>query len=178
MVFKLSDALIGQRVVVVEPIENEVRWKHYERIEGHATFRHDYLPVRSLRAVQGRPGRKPRWDSGELSNLSEMPAAALVVDAKEINHAWTEAHTGLMIVHSSGWIGIYVNSRLLHKISPSEWPYHSFEPELAIELIREIRLQGLADIPIGRTTAIWKRGAVLPDDLMQLNLRLDDAYAE
>jgi hypothetical protein len=167
--FKLSDARIGQRVVIVEPIEDEVRWKHLERRDGAATYRADYVPVVVLRAVQGRAGQKPRWDSGELRNASEMPGRLLVIDAKHVNHDWTEAHHGLMIVESSGWIGFYINSKLVHTISPSEWPCHASEPNLAVALVEEIVRQELADIPIGRATAEWN-GMVLPYDLTKLKL--------
>jgi hypothetical protein len=165
--FKLSEATIGQRVVVVEPVGEEIRWKHFERIEGVAKFSPKYLCVNSLRAVQGHPGMKPRWDSGEGVTASEMPAGTPVVDAKEINHDWTEAHDGLVIVDSSGWLGFYVRQRLVHVITPAERPYHHGALELAESLINAV-----GDIPVGHAVAEWNGEKLLPDDLTRLRLRM------
>lgn len=170
--FKLRDAKIGQRVVIVEPIEGEIRWRHIERVEGVAKYdpngRAEYLPVRCLRAVQGRRGRKPRWDSGELPTASEMPGSVTVIDAQHVNHDWTEAHGGLMIVDAAGWIGIYLEQRLLHVISSHERPYTLGQTELVMKLATAM------EIPIGRATKIWDDSPMFPDDLSELRLRMDD----
>lgn len=162
---KLSDAKIDQHVVVIEPIEDEVRWWHYIRRDGNAVFRPDYVPVTALRTVQGRPGEKPRYDSGELPTPSEMPGAAQVVDAAEVNHAWTEAHDGLLIVSAFGWTGIYVNSQRVHMISPFEHPYRGDEAALAMTLAKAFATALDTEIAIGFATADR-----LADDLTSMRL--------
>lgn len=170
--FKLRDAKIGQRVVIIEPIEDEIRWRHFERIEGVAKFdpngRGEYVPVRSLRTAQGRPGRKPRVDSGECPTASEMPGSVMVTDAQYVNHDWTEAHGGVMIVDAAGWIGIYFEQRLLHVISSNQRPYTLGECELLIKFATAM------EIPVGRATKIWDDGPMFPDNLSELRLRIDD----
>ena len=163
---KLSDAKIGQHVVVIEPIEDEVRWWHYIRRDGLATFRSDYVPVTALRTVQGRAGMKPRYDSGELPTPSEMPGAALVVDASEVSHAWTEAHKGLMIVSAFGWTGFYVNSQRVHMITPSERPYRGDEAALAVTLAKAFATAVDTEIATGFATADR-----LADDLSTMRLK-------
>jgi hypothetical protein len=160
--FRLDTAPIGQRVVVIEPMENEVRWRHFERREGVATFNENYVPVYGLRTVQGVAGQKPRWDSGEGRTPSEMPGRVDVVDASEVNHDWDEAYAGLMIVDSSCWTGIYLNGRLLHKISPFE----SARDVIAMAL----KLAEAMELPSDRRHAIWN-GHVLADDLALMRLR-------
>ena len=168
MTFKLCDARIGQRVVVIEPIEDEIRWRHYIRQEGQATFRPDYVPVTALRTVQGRLGEKPRYDSGELPTPSEMPGAALVVDASEVSHDWTEAHDGLLIVTAAGWMGLYVNSRRVHVVSPFERPYRGDVAGLAVTLAKAVAAALDSEIAIGFATA-----DALADDLTTMRLKLD-----
>lgn len=165
--FKLSEAKVGQHVVIIEPMNTEIRWTHLERREGTAKKPTD-VPCFRTRLVQGSPGRKPRYDdSGCFRYPAELPGIYMVVDGAQINHDWTEAHDGLMIVSSGGWTGFYLNSRLIHKISPHEWPTHSGEPALIAKLIEAM------DKPIGHATAIWN-GLLLPDDLTQLKLSMDD----
>jgi hypothetical protein len=168
MTFKLGDARIGQHVVVVEPIEDEIRWRHYLRQEGQATFRPDYVPVIALRTVQGRLGAKPRYDSGELPTPSEMPGASLVVDAAEVNHDWTEAHDGLLIVTAVGWTGFYVNSRQVHVISPFERPYRGDAAAFAVTVAKAVAEAFDREIAIG-----FARADALANDLTKMRLKLD-----
>lgn len=162
--FKLSDARIGQRVVVIEPIGDEIRWKHFERTEGTAR-NPNYIVGLSLRTVQGRQGKKPRYDSTEFPTYAEWPGALLVVDGATINHDWTEAFDGLMIVDSSGWTGFYLRGELIHKISAHEQPYHTGEAPLAIKLAEAL------GVAVGKARAIWN-GEHLPNDLTRLKLEL------
>jgi len=165
MTFKLIDATIGQHVVMIEPINNEIRWWHYIRQEGVGRFSAN-VPVTSLRTVQGMAGKKPRFDSGENPTPSEMPAGTLVVDSSEVNHDWTEAYNGLMIIKSLGWIGIYINSKLIHRISPFENARRDDEITLVETVIKALD----TDISIGRARCEWKLGNVLLEDLTNMKL--------
>ena len=165
---KLSEAVIGQRVVVIEPIEDEFRWRHFERIEGVAKFSAKYVCVKSLRTVQGRLGMKPRWDSGEKEILSEMPASTPVVDASTISHDWTEAHDGLMVVNSGGWLGFYLNQKLFHVLSSHERPQHLGEQAVIEKVIATI-----GDIPIGHAVATWQGDSLFKDELSKMRLIME-----
>lgn len=169
--FRLDQAATGQRVVAIEPIGEEIRWRHFERrgrFCGELMFARNYLAVYSLRTVQGYPGRKPLWDSGENRYPSQMPAAMLVVDGNQINHDWTEAHDGLMIVTVMGcWTGVYVNSRLFIKLSPFD---RRFDLSMVSDIVQKLGM------PIALATADWRLGEeVLPDDLTRLKLTMKEA---
>jgi hypothetical protein len=163
--FRLDQAAIGQRIVVVEPVGEETRWRHFvrrERFWGELMFARNYLAVNSLRTVQGYPGRKPLWDSGENVVASQMPAATLVVDGALVNHDWT--HDGLMIVNAMGWTGLYVNSQLVVKLSP----FDRLNLGMVVEIVRAF------GVAIAHANAEWNRGEVLPDDLTRLKLTIKE----
>lgn len=75
---KMFEAPIGQRVALVEKMDLETRWIHYERRDGIASFNSNpdkpttYVPVYRLRTVQGIPGEVPRYDSGEIRIETEI----------------------------------------------------------------------------------------------------------
>ena len=165
--FTLDQTTIGKRVVVVELIgqsdgSEETRWTHFERrelAEGETLFTPKYLPVNRLRTVQGHVGEKPRYDSGEYCVASQMPARTLVMD--EINHEWTEAHAGLMIVAKDGsGVGVYVNSKLVYVLGRSEL-------NLAETLARAID----PDIAVAYGSVEEDMEYGFPADLMKLRLK-------
>lgn len=168
--FPLFAAAIGQRVVTVEPIGHEFRWRHFMRrqfIDDEQPFGPNYLPVFALRTVQGEPEKKPRWDSGEGSVASQVPGSTLVVDASHISHDdydKPKPHDGLVVVEMMGWTGFYVKSFLLHRISPYE------HGRVHLTLVAAI-IAAAGDLTVSYAKAEWKREiGILPDDLKLLDL--------
>lgn len=97
---KLKDAPLGARMVVVDRMDDEVRWTIYERIEGEASFNplppgkpNPFIRVIRHRTMQGMPGRKPRYDSGERAIESQTDGRIEVVAEADLkdgpNHDWT-----------------------------------------------------------------------------------------
>ncbi len=177
--FKLKDAAVRQHVVSIEPMDNdEVRWRHFVRQAGTSRFNHrSYVWVTALRTVQGVPGKKPRMDTGTNTGwayYSELPGETQVVDGSTVNHDWTDAYEGIMIVTAFAWTGIYVNSKLIHKISPHERPHHGDEPALALSIAQAVAELFDEEIAIAHATQVWTAGCgVLPDDLTQMRLSFE-----
>src|SRR4051812_14824180 len=87
---KLSEAPIGLRVVMADKtFDNEVRSVHYERRDGEAKFTTNpakptaFVPAYRLRTVQGVPGEKPRYDTGEYRVETEVDGRMIVVPVGE-----------------------------------------------------------------------------------------------
>ena len=73
-----------------------------------------------------------------------------------------------MIVKFGGWTGIYVNSKLVHKISP-----HELSHRAEITLAETIAAAVDEDIAIAHAEQVWTAGQdVLPYDLSQMKLRI------
>ena len=165
---------MGQRIVVIDRIDDDqFRWTHFmlrQFAEYEQPFKSGYVPVVCLRGVQGVPGKRPRWDSGEKPNDTQMPSATLVVDAIHVDHNWTEAHAGVMIVECLGWTAIYVHSQRVHIISPFEKPYRGNEAGVAETIVKALD----PDIPVQRARGIYRAGMeILPSDLSRMRLEYD-----
>lgn len=69
---KAVDLAPGTLFVIIEAMDNETRWTHYQRLGGVASFSPNYICVARLRTVQGVPGERPRYDSGVRRTVSQM----------------------------------------------------------------------------------------------------------
>lgn len=133
---KLSEAPIGLRVVMIDnAFDTEVRWTHYERREGEAKFTTNpnkptaFVCAYRLRTVQGTPGEKPRYDTGEHRTETEVDGRIEVLPASVINHDnWNKD-----IMATTGdrfwvlWGGIFKDTKF-HEIEEAEelhGPYHT-----------------------------------------------------
>ncbi len=81
---KLSEAPLGARVVVLDNMEHEKRWTTYRRIEGTAGFNPNFVCAERLRCQQGEPGRRPRYDTGDIVVQTEMDGRVPVIPEDEL----------------------------------------------------------------------------------------------
>jgi hypothetical protein len=75
---------------MVEPMGDETRWTFFERIDGIAKYHpnpkkvNPFVTARQVRLIQGVPGQKPRYDSGETITNCEVDGRIPVVPASDI----------------------------------------------------------------------------------------------
>lgn len=77
---RLSDVPVGVRVILRENMDKGtgmIRETHYVRVGGDARYANN-VPVARVRAMQGIPGERPIWDTGERHSWSEASGAIQV----------------------------------------------------------------------------------------------------
>lgn len=82
---RLSDVPVGTRVILRENMDGGtgmIRETHYVRVGGDARYPSN-VPVARVRAMQGIPGERLIWDTGERHAWSEATAAIQVLPASE-----------------------------------------------------------------------------------------------
>jgi len=82
---QIKDTPIGSRVFISGPYTHpEIRETHYVRLEGIAT-RERHVCVARVRTIQGVPGQRPKYDSGEYYCVDpgETPETILVQNYEE-----------------------------------------------------------------------------------------------
>lgn len=77
---RLSEVPVGERVILRENMDGEtgmIRETHYVRVGGDARYPSN-VNVARVRCIQGVPGERPRWDTGEYHAWSEASGAIQV----------------------------------------------------------------------------------------------------
>ena len=86
----LSETPLGLRVAMVEPMGDETRWTFFQRTDGIAKYHpnpkkvNPFVTAVLMRLIQGIPGQKPRYDSGETITDCEVDGRIPVVPASQI----------------------------------------------------------------------------------------------